>query len=50
MPKFHVLMHLSLTHLIANRLNSKYLLRAVTAEWLLHLIKDVGESGLSFSG
>ena len=42
MPKFNVLVLLSLcTHVIANRLNLKYTRRAVMAEWLMHLTKDV---------
>ena len=32
----------SLTHVIDNRLNLKYLRRAVMAEWSTHLTKDVG--------
>ena len=42
MPKFNVLLLLSLTHVIANRSDSKYLRDAVMAEWLTHLTKDVG--------
>ena len=43
MPKFNVLMQLSFyTHVTANRLNLKYTRRAVMAEWLTHLTKDVG--------
>ena len=43
MPKFHVLVLLSLfTHVIADRLNLKYIRCAVMAEWLTHLTKDVG--------
>ena len=43
MPKFNVLVLLSLyTHVTANRFNSKYTRRAVMAEWLTHLTKDVG--------
>ena len=43
MPKFNVLVLLSLyTHVTANRFNSKYTRRAVMAEWLMHLTKDVG--------
>ena len=42
MLKFNVLVLLSLyTHVIANRLNSKYTRCAVMAEWLTHLTKDV---------
>ena len=44
MPKFHVLVLLSLTHSYANHLNSKHQRRAVIAGWLSHLIKDVGVS------
>ena len=32
---------ISLTHVIANRLNLKYRRRDVMAEWLTHLAKDV---------
>ena len=42
MPKFDVLMLLSLTHVIANRLNSKYLRHAGMADWLTYLTKNVG--------
>ena len=43
MPKFNVLVPLSLyTHVIANRLNLKYVRCAMMAEWLTHLTKDVG--------
>ena len=43
MSKFNVLMLLSLyPHVIANRLNLKYIRCAVMAEWLTHLTKDIG--------
>ena len=43
MPKFNVLVLLSLyTHVTAIRLNLKYTRRAVMAEWLTRLTKDVG--------
>ena len=43
MPEFNVLVLLSLyTHVIANRLNLKYIRCAAMAEWLTHLTKDVG--------
>ena len=44
MPEFNVLMLLSLyTHIIANRLNLKYIRCAVMAECrLTHLTKDIG--------
>ena len=32
----------SLTHVIANRLNLRYISRAVMVEWSKHLTKDVG--------
>ena len=47
MPKFHALVLLSLTYVIANRLNSKYLRRAVIAVCLSHLITDV-HGGIRF--
>ena len=46
MPKFHVLVLPSLTHVIANRLNSKYLRRAVIAEWVI--ASDQGCGGTRF--
>ena len=50
MPKFNVLvLQLSLTHVIANHLNSKYLRRAVMQEWLTHLTKEMGVPGSSLS-
>ena len=49
MPKFNVLVLLSLTHVIANCLNLKYIRRAVMAEWLTHLTKDAGVPGSSLS-
>ena len=45
-PKFKCF---SLTHVIANRLNLKYIRRAVMAEWLTHLTKDVVVPGSSLS-
>ena len=43
MPKSNVLVLLSLyTHVIANRLNLKYIRCPVMAEWLTHLTKDIG--------
>ena len=44
MPNFNVLVLPSLPCVIANRLNLKYIRRAVMAEWLTHLTKgkDVG--------
>ena len=42
MPKFNVLVLLSLYIHVANRLNLKYTGCAVMAEWLTHLTKDVG--------
>ena len=50
MPKFNVLVLPSLTHVIANRFNLKHIRRAVMAEWLTHLSKDVGVPGSSLSG
>ena len=50
MPKFNVLVLLSLTHVIANRLNLKNIHLAVMAKWLTHLTKDVGVPGSSHSG
>ena len=42
MPEFNVLVLLSLyTHVIANRLNLKYICCAVMAKRLTHLTKDV---------
>ena len=41
MPKFNVLLLPRLTHVIDNRLNSKYLRYTVMAEWLTHLTKDL---------
>ena len=49
MPKINVLVLLSLTHVIANCLNSKYLCHAVMAELLTPLTKDVGVPGSSLS-
>ena len=44
MPNFNVLVLLSLPHVIAYRLNLKYIRRVLMAEWLTHLTKgkDVG--------
>ena len=43
MPKFNVLVLLSIyAHVIANRLNLKYIRCAVMAEWLTNLTKDIG--------
>ena len=42
MAKFNVLVLPSLTHVIADRLNSKYLRHSVMTQWLTHLTKDVG--------
>ena len=50
MPIFNVLVLPSLTHIIAYRLNLKYTCRAVMAEWLTDLTKDVGVPGSSLSG
>ena len=49
MPQFNVLVLPSLTHRVANRLNLKYIRHIVMAEWLTHLIKDVGVLGSSLS-
>ena len=40
----------SLTYVISNRLNLKHIRRAVMAEWLTHLTKDVGVPGSRLSG
>ena len=45
MPKFNVLMLSRLTHIIANRLNLKYISRVIMAEWLTHLTDDVWVPG-----
>ena len=42
--QFNVLVLLSLTHVIANCLNSKYLSRAVIAEWFTHADQGVGDT------
>ena len=49
MPKFNVLLLLSLTHVIANRLNSKHRRHAVMAEWLTAPTKVRKEHGSSLS-
>ena len=48
MPNFNILVLLSLTHVIANRV--KYISRAVMTELLTHLTKNVGVPGSSLSG
>ena len=50
MPKFNVLVLLSLTHVIAKRLNLRYIRRVVMAEWLTHVTKNVGVTGSSLFG
>ena len=45
MPKFNVLLLVLLSsyrHVLVNHLNLKYIRRAVMAEWLTHLTKDLG--------